>query len=124
MPLTVLLAVGLDSSLFESQRSAWRSAGYYITSAGSIREGIAQFHEGDFDVVLLSHSLPAESRERLVFLIRASGSRIPVVCVSESSSSFDSFADATIQNGPDHLLQGIENLLSKRAPMPTASPAT
>ena len=124
MSLTVLLAVGLDPSLLESQRSIWHSAGYYVAVADTIREGIARFHEGEFDVVLLSHSLPSESRERFTFLIRASGSRIPVVCVSDSSSSFDSFADATIQNGPDHLLQGIENLLSKRAPMPTASPAT
>ncbi len=114
MPLRVLLAVGLDSSLLQSRRSVWQSAGYYVTSAGSIREGIAQFHEGDFDLVLLSHSIPAESRERLAFLIRASGSRIPVVCVSDSSGGCDSFADATIRDGPDNLLEGIEDLLAKR----------
>ena len=124
MPLTVLLAVGLHSSLLESQRSVWQSAGYHITSADSIREGIAQFHKGDFDLVLLSHSIPAESRERLTFLIRASGSRIPVICVSDSSSSCDSFADATVQGGQDNLLRGIENLLAKRADMLTTRAAT
>jgi CheY-like chemotaxis protein len=115
VPLKVLLAVGLDSSLLESQRSVWQTAGYLVTSADSIREGIARFHEGDFDLVLLSHSLPAESRERLAYLIRASGSRIPVICVSDSSRCSDSFADATIHSGPENLLQGIEDLLSKRA---------
>jgi len=124
MPLTVLLAVGLDSSLLESQRSVWQSAGYHITSADSIREGIAQFHKGDFDLVLLSHSIPAESRERLTFLIRASGSRIPVICVSDSSSSCDSFADATVQGGQDNLLRGIENLLAKRVDILTTRAAT
>jgi len=124
MPLTVLLAVGLDSSLLKSQRSVWQSAGYYVTSADSIREGIAQFHEGDFDLILLSHSIPAENRERLTFLIRASGSRIPVICVSDSSSNCDSFADATIRGGPDNLLQGIEDLLAKRGDMLTARAAT
>jgi len=114
VPLAVLLAVGLNSSLLESQRSVWQSAGYHVTSAGSIREGIAHFHEGNFDLVLLSHSIPTESRERLAFLIRASGSRIPVVSVSDSSSNCDSFADATILDGPDNLLQGIKDLLSKR----------
>ena len=114
VPLRVLLAVGLDSSLLESQRSVWQTAGYHITSADSIREGIAQFHEGDFDLVLLSHSIPSESRERLAYLIRASGSRIPVICVSESSSGSDSLADATIRSGPENLLQGIEDLLSKQ----------
>ena len=124
MPLTVLLAVGLDSSLLESQRSVWQSAGYHVTSADSIREGIAQFHKGDFDLVLLSHSIPAESRERLTFLIRASGSRIPVICVSDSSSSCDSFADATVQGGQDNLLRGIENLLAKRVDILTTCAAT
>jgi DNA-binding response OmpR family regulator len=124
MPLTVLLAVGLHSSLLESQRSVWQSAGYHITSADSIREGIAQFHKGDFDLVLLSHSIPAESRERLTFLIRASGSRIPVICVSDSSSSCDSFADATVQGGQDNLLRGIENLLAKRVDILTTRAAT
>ena len=114
MPLRVLLAVGLDSALLESQRSVWQTAGYHVKSADSIREGIAQFHEGDFDLVLLSHSIPSESRERLAYLIRASGSRIPVICVSESSSGSDSLADATIRSGPENLLQGIEDLLSKQ----------
>lgn len=123
MPLTVLLAVGLDSSLLQRQRPVWQSAGYYVTSAGSIREGIAQFHEGDFDLVLLSHSIPAESRERLAFLIRASGSRIPVVCVTDSSNGCDSFADATIQDGPDNLLQGIEDLLARHKGMLAARAA-
>jgi hypothetical protein len=72
----------------------------------------------------LSHSIPAESRERLTFLIRASGSRIPVICVSDSSSGCDSFADATVQGGPDNLLQGIENLLAKRVDILTTCAAT
>src|ERR1035438_9941329 len=124
MPLRVILSFVLHSSLLESQRSVWQSAGYHITSADSIREGIAQFHKGDFDLVLLSHSIPAESRERLTFLIRASGSRIPVICVSDSSSSCDSFADATVQGGQDNLLRGIENLLAKRVDILTTCAAT
>jgi len=124
MPLTVLLSVGLDPSLFQSRRAVWQSAGYYVTSAGSVREGIAQFHEGDFDLVLLSHSIPAESRERLAFLIRSSGSQIPVVCISDPSGSCDSFADATIRCGPDSLLKGIEDMLAQRKGMLTAREST
>jgi len=115
MPPTVVLAVGADSSLPASQRSVWQSAGYYITSAGSIREAIVQLRDGDFDLVLLDHSIPIESRERLTFLIRASGSRIPVVCVTDSPDDDNSFADATIRNERDDHLQIIGELLAKRA---------
>ncbi len=114
MPLTPVLAVGADSSLLASQRPDWQSSGYLVTSAGSIREAIVQLKEGDFDLVLLFHSIPPESRERLTFLIRSSGMRVPVVCVVDSSSGHDSFADATIRNEPDNLLRGIGELLAAR----------
>jgi DNA-binding response OmpR family regulator len=104
----------LDSSLFYNQQSAWQAAGYCITSAGSVREGLARFHQGDFDMVLLGHSLPAESRERLAYLIRAAGSRTPVVSVSDSSGVSDPFADATIRVAHDKLLQAIQDFLDKR----------
>ena len=107
MPIAVVLAVGVDSSLLANQRLLLQSSGCYFIPARSIRDALTQLQEGDFDMILLGYFLPIESRERLTFLIRASGSRIPVVCVRESSSGHDSFADATIRNEPDHLLQVI-----------------
>ncbi|MFZ1940719.1 MAG: hypothetical protein WBA18_21585 [Terracidiphilus sp.] len=115
MSLTVVLAVGLDSSLLANQSSVWQSSGYLVTSAWSIREAIAHFRDGDFDLVLLGRSIPADSRERLTFLIRASGSRIPVVCIADSSSGSDTFADATIGSEPIKLLEDIEEFMAKRA---------
>lgn len=112
MPQKLVLAVGVDSSLLITQRPVWHSAGFFVTSATSIREAIVQLRDGDFDLVLLFHSIPVESRERLSFLIRSSGMQIPVVSVADSSDSHDSFADATIRNEPDALLQGIGELLA------------
>ncbi len=123
MSPTVVLAVCLDSSLLTNQSAVWRSAGYYFTFTGSIREAIAHFRDGDFDLVLLGHSIPAESRERLAFLIRASGSRIPVVCIADSSSDVDTFADATIRSEPIKMLEDIEELIANRAKRPAANRA-
>jgi DNA-binding NtrC family response regulator len=114
MPLAPVLAVGVDSSLLATQMPVWQSAGYLVTFAESIREAIVQLRDGDFDLVLLFHSIPPESRERLTFLIRSSGMRVPVIYVADSSSSHDSFADATIRNEPDNLLRGIGELLAAR----------
>jgi DNA-binding NtrC family response regulator len=119
MPLTVILAVGLDSSLLAGQNSVWKSAGYFVTSTGSINDAINHLRDGDFDVVLLGHSIPADSRERLTYLLRASGSRTPVVCVTDSANHRDSFADATIRNEPTSLLQCIGELMAERAKTPS-----
>ena len=113
MPLTNILAVGVDSSLLASQRPFWESAGYYVAFAESIREAIVQFRDSNFDVLLLGDSISIEDREQLTFLIRASGSRIPVVCMTESSRSHDGFADATICDQGD-MVQVTEELLCAR----------
>jgi hypothetical protein len=86
MPIAVILSVGMDLSLSRSQSQAWQSAGYCVTSAGSIRDAIDRIRYGDFDLVLMGDSLPLGDRERLTFLIRALGSRVPVVCVSQTFS--------------------------------------
>ncbi len=124
MSSMVVLAVGLDPLLLASQSLAWRSAGYFVTSAWSIRDAIAHFRGGDFDLVLLGNSLPAESRERLTFLIRATGSRVPVVYISDSSNDSDSFADVTIKDEPSNIIEAIGEIVANRAKMHAASRAT
>ena len=117
MPLTVVLAVGLDSWLLATHSAVWRSAGYIVLSAGNIREAIEHFKAGDFDLVLLGDTISAENKERLTFLIRASGSRTPVVCIANSSVAYASFADATLRNDSDVLLTGMGELLEEKARM-------
>jgi CheY-like chemotaxis protein len=114
MPIAVVLAVSLDSSFLGTQKTLWQSAGYFLTPARSIPEAIDRFKGGDFDLVLLDHSIPEESRERLTFLIRATGSSTPVVCIASPSADRDAFADATIDSEPNQLLKGIRELLANR----------
>ncbi len=124
MPTTVVLAVGLDSSLLAGQNSHWQSAGYAVTSTGSIREAIVHIRDGDFDLVLLGHSIPADSRERFAFLVKAIGPRTPVVSITDSASHRDSFADATIRNELIGLLKSIGELMAARSRSPVPSRAT
>jgi hypothetical protein len=51
MPLTVILAVGLDPSLPLAQNAVWKSAEYIVISVGTIKEAIDHFKAGDFDLV-------------------------------------------------------------------------
>ena len=122
MHITVVLAVGLDSWRLTSQGSDLRSAGYVVISANSIRDAIEQFKVGDFDLVLLCHSISAEQKERLTSIIRASGSRTPVVCIPNSSDDCDSLADGTLQGDASALLTGMEDILAL-TPRPPAVPA-
>jgi DNA-binding response OmpR family regulator len=73
MSLGIALAVSLDPSLLRTRSQVLQSAGYIVVSASSVKEAVDYFQAGDFDLVILCHSLPAKDRERLTSLIRASG---------------------------------------------------
>jgi CheY-like chemotaxis protein len=120
MPITVILAIGVDLSSIRAQETIWQSAEYFVRSVATIGEAIDQFRDGDFDLVLLGHRVPAESREQLAFLIRKSGSQIPVVSVTNSAGGYDAFADATLIDEPNALLEGIGRLLTGPAIIPSA----
>jgi hypothetical protein len=123
MPVAVILSVGVDLSLSKSQSQAWQSAGYHMTPAASIRDAIDHIRYGDFDLVLMGDSIRLGDRERLTFLIRALGSRVPVVCITDSPRDCAGFADATINNEPTRLLQCLGVVLAARAGKPAANRA-
>ncbi len=109
---TAILAVGLDSPMTEVDRRTWQSEGYFVTWTNSIREAIEWFRVGDFDLVLLGGSIPPESRERLAFLIRASGSNTPVVSIADSRSDCDAVDDATSGHEPKEVFRRIGEILA------------
>lgn len=120
MPLTLVLSVGLDSVLVRVRNLILQSAGYTVVSATSIREAADRFQNGDFDLMVLCHSVPARERERLIRLIRASGSGIPIVTVAMKESDGDHFADVCLEDRPNKLLAGIQDVLARQARIWTA----
>ncbi|MGA2651253.1 MAG: hypothetical protein ABSF28_12050 [Terracidiphilus sp.] len=111
MLLKVVLAVGVDSWMLAANRTEWRSAGFIVLPATTMREAFEHFQAGDFDLILLGHSLPVESKERLTFLVRSAGSSTPVLSISNSSSDYHPFASATVGNDSNSLLQCMGELL-------------
>ena len=120
MPLTVVLAVGLDSWLLAAHTRVWRSAGYIVVSAGSTREAIDHFNPADFDLVVLDHSISIEDKERLTSLIRASGSQTTVASIGKSSAGSVSFEDAPLKNDSRSLVTGLKELLAEESKMRVA----
>jgi len=118
MPVTVVLAVGLDPWLLSAQSTVWKSEGFIVVPVSSIKAAIDHFWAGDFDLVLLSHSFPVETRERLTFLIKASGSSTPVVCFPNPHGDCYEFADATLGTGPGEFLKEMKELTVKTAGLP------
>jgi CheY-like chemotaxis protein len=77
MRTNVVLAVGFDLSLMRTRTLVLQSAGYIVESASTLKEAVDRFQAGDFDLVLLCHSIPMKDRDRLTCLIRATGALTP-----------------------------------------------
>jgi CheY-like chemotaxis protein len=115
MSQTLVLSVGSDPVVLGARNQVLRSAGYIVVSAISIREAIHLFQEGDFDLIILCHSLPIKDCERLTCIIRASGSRIPIACVSGAAlGEHNAFADTTLDRDPVALLGSLGDVLSEQ----------
>lgn len=111
----LVLSIGVDVPLLNARNFVLQSAGYSVVPARSLKEAVDHFRSGDFDLVLLCHSIPAKEKEHLTCWIRASGSRIPVVSVSGIFGQEDAFANATVVSDPKALLLGIREALVKAA---------
>jgi DNA-binding response OmpR family regulator len=113
MPHIIALAVGREPLLLETRGQILRNAEYTVVSALSVEQALQSFASGDFDIVILCHSIPMRDRERLTYAIHRHNPNTPVVVVTARFSAMDSFADAMIENEPEILLQEIPRLLQK-----------
>jgi CheY-like chemotaxis protein len=113
MPLTIVLCVGFDLSLLRARGLVLESAGYLVESVSTFKGAADRFQSGDFDLVLLCHSVPRKDRDRLTSLIRSSGSRTPIVSIAGNLGECDAFATATLEDGPNNFLAGIKDVLVK-----------
>lgn len=115
MQIAVILTVGFDLSLMRARSLVLQSAGYIVESASSLKEAVDLFLAGDFDLVLLCHSIPTKDRDHLTCLIRAKGSLTPVVSIARNLGEYAAFVNATLEDGPNKFLAGVGEELSKAA---------
>jgi hypothetical protein len=81
-----------------------------------MRDAVSRFLSGDYDLVLLCHSIPEKERGLFIALIRASGSKTPVVSVAEESgASSDTSVDAVLADEKASLLAGLSSILTTAA---------
>ena len=109
----VVLMVGHDRVLAVTRSQVLRSAGYIVVTAFTPRQAIDEFVRGDFDLVLLCHSIAGDAREQLVTALREHTSRTPIVSVASFDGHFDGFADATVENDPHLLVNTLREVLHR-----------
>lgn len=88
-----------------------RSAGYFVESSNSIKDAIQRFEAGDYDLVLLCHTISERDRLKLTDLIKDFGSATPVVILATSNALPKCDIALTAQNEPSALLGRLDEVL-------------
>lgn len=93
MPFLILSA-GRDPDLLRSRNAALQAQGYRVAAAFGSCEVVDKLLNGDFDLVLLCHTMSAEDRHRLARIIISHTPSTPVILISENGS-----VNAAVESG-------------------------
>jgi DNA-binding response OmpR family regulator len=110
----VVLNVSADPALLETRSLMLKTAGYTVVEQSSTQEAANQFLAGDFDAVLLCHSLTQDQRSWLIGLIRSHSPSTPILIISARLFDFDQRA-RVVENDPEGLLREVAALAAKPA---------
>ena len=113
MARAILLSAGRDPSLLFTRRKVLEAAGYSVVTAATRIELISQFFSGDFDLVILCHTIPFEEKQKISSLIRGHSPSTSILALSDVLGQFWSFVDETVANDPVALLAAIPELIQK-----------
>lgn len=109
---TVILNVGHDPTLLSTRHKVLRSAGYIVESTCSIEYAFNRLRDGDFDLVVMCHSLLETVRMGLTRCLRDAGLSVPLISVGTTNKpGLDQFADVNSSSAPRELLHNIEAFL-------------
>src|SRR3954471_19141228 len=125
MPRNAILSAGRDRPLLYTRNRVLEDAGYNVTPATTSAETVERFFTGDFDLVILCHSIPIEERERIAMLVHNHSPSTPVVVLADMASRRYNFGDITVESDANSLLQSVPlalKMAAERKPLTPAAP--
>lgn len=125
MSRTTILCAGRDRPLLFTRTRVLEEAGYIVTATMTPAETTEAFFSGDFDIVVLCHSIPLQERERIATMVRMHSPSTPVIALADMESRRYDFGDLTVDSDANKLLESLPVALSiaasKRPPLPSAA---
>jgi DNA-binding response OmpR family regulator len=102
----VVLSAGRDRDLLRLRNAVLKTRDYTVVAAMTTAEVISKFHEGDFDIVLLCHTIPLEDQKAISNAVRSASPSTPVLAVTHSGE-ISPYSDLLVENNPEAILRSV-----------------
>jgi len=109
LPLATILSTGRDANLLTTRNEVLKSKGYAVVAAITPSEIVNSFFDGDFDLVIVCHSIPAEERRKIVRLVRNHAPSTPVVVLSAHEAQPAEEGAIRVRTEPEAILAAISS---------------
>ena len=114
MPFLILSA-GRDPDLLKARNTALVAQGYKVAAASDTFEVVDKLLNGDFDLVLLCHTMPDEDRRRLARIVAGHSPSTPVVLISKNGCEGILAEAGIVQCSPDQVVTTLGVSLARRS---------
>jgi DNA-binding NtrC family response regulator len=113
--LHIALHVGLDPTLSYTRQKILQSMGCTAVACFSAADAVQFFRDGDFDFVMLCHSLPREERQELTRLFHMWSPSTPIILVRWDREA-DSLVDAVLDSDPEQMVRQLSQVIGHITP--------
>ena len=111
----LILSAGRDAELLKSRNTALAAPGYKVAAASDSFEIVDKLLNGDFDLVLLCHTIPDDDRLRIARIVGSYTPSTPVVLVSEDGRSQWAAGSRIVRCRPDQIMNTLTHSLTPRS---------
>jgi PleD family two-component response regulator len=111
-----ILSLATDSSLLTLRAMILQAAGYEVHSATNLLQVIEAYHSGDFDLILIGHTINEKEKRRIATKLRELGTNGSVLELCLISPEIPNVDYWIIESGPEVLLDKIQEILADNDP--------
>ena len=98
-----LLSLGYDPILMPVRSMLLHQAGYEVVEARSLGEALKRIKTGNFDLLLICHSVDEDERDLMIEASRLSLPPVPVLCLTTTPEYSDLNCSAACSTAPEFL---------------------
>jgi CheY-like chemotaxis protein len=106
-----ILSISYDSTLLRTRQQFFEQRGYVVVSAEGFTEALERCLGGEFDVVVMGHSIPHRDKEALMRAVNESCPAPVVALLRVGEPPLDGVAESVESISPTSVLNAVARVL-------------